>query len=285
MLKKQSHLSTTLLDGEYRSVYQQTSEDFQEMINEAKFIQLCEDFLEGVTSFTRISTIKIKEYTECQWLADVTDRGIRAYFSSDGTIGGLQFIPIASYPKTDKAYTRNRYKMPIKEEWMTFWGGVNELVNYHYPYESQRYAYDLVMMRDGFSYDGSPDQNENYYAFGKEVVAPLDGIVISLENEVKDNTPTLEINEVHPLGNYVIIKHTHEEYSLLAHFKRKSLLVSIGDHVKAGDLLGQCGNSGHSTEPHIHYQVSNGPDIKNMVSLRIKLDNEPVRGDTVRGFL
>ena len=225
----------------------------------------------------------MKEYIECQWLA--TDRGIRAYFSNDGTIGGLQFLPIASYPKSDRIYTRNQYKMPIKEEWMTFWGGLNELVNYHYPYETQRYAYDLIMMRNGFSYDGSPDQNENYYAFGKEVVAPLDGIVISLENEVKDNIPTLEVNEDQPLGNYIIIEHTHGEYSLLAHFKQNSLLVSIGDYVKAGDLLGQCGNSGHSSEPHIHYQISDEPDVINANSLRIKLDIEPVRGDTVRGFV
>ncbi|WP_054706960.1 M23 family metallopeptidase [Bacillus sp. JCM 19041] len=242
MIKNMNRLSTTLLDGDYQSVYQQTSEDFQEMITAAEFIQLCVDFLQEVTSFTRISTMKMKEYIECQWLANDANRGIRAYFSSDGTIGGLQFLSIASYPKTDKAYTRNRYKMPIKEGWMTFWGGVNELVNYHYPYEGQRYAYDLVMMRDGFSYDGNPDQNENYYAFGKEVVAPLDGVVISLENEVKDNTPTIELNEDQPLGNYIIIKHAHNEYSLLAHFKQNSLLVSIGDRVKAGDLLGQCGN-------------------------------------------
>ncbi|SUK15727.1 Peptidase, M23/M37 family [Staphylococcus agnetis] len=51
------------------------------------------------------------------------------------------------------------------------------------------------------------------------------------------------------------MKHRENEFSLIAHLKQHSLVVSVGDKVKQGERLALCGNSGHSTEPHIHFQV------------------------------
>lgn len=59
-----------------------------------------------------------------------------------------------------------------------------------------------------------------------------------------------------------------------------------GDHVKAGELLGQVGNSGNSSEPHIHFHVGDLPDLEKGKSIRIQFENEEdwVQGDTVYGI-
>lgn len=59
------------------------------------------------------------------------------------------------FSESDKKYSQNTYIMPIKEEWFVFWGGVNEFVNYHYAYEAQRFAYDLVIMKNDSTFKDS----------------------------------------------------------------------------------------------------------------------------------
>ena len=92
--------------------------------------------------------------TEYQWVSDGGDKGIRSYFADDLTIEGLQLMPISSYPESDAQYTENTYQMLITEEWFTFWGGTNELVNYHYAVKGQRYAFDLLIL------EGMPHSRE-----------------------------------------------------------------------------------------------------------------------------
>ena len=71
---------------------------------------------------------------------------------------------------------------------------------------------------------------------------------------VPDNEPgTANKYDMH--GNFVVIDHENGEYSLMAHFIPGSVKVRVGDRVAAGAELGLCGNSGHSTLPHLHWQV------------------------------
>lgn len=274
------------LAGNFEKIYNQTSDSFQGMVTLDQFSEIGKEFNEGVESYGIVSDMPFQGVTEAQWLSDGGDKGIRVYFGGDGTIEGLQVLSVTSNQDSDDTYTENTYQMPINEEWLTFWGGTNELVNYHYPLESQRYSYDLVIAEDGHSFDGDAADNESYFAFGKDVVAPLGGTVVSLENDIEDNTPTVDTNTENPLGNHVIIEHENGEYSFIAHFKQGSILVTEGDEVNAGDLLGHTGNSGNSSEPHIHFHVGDSPDWQETVSLRIKFENgeEPVRGDAVTGF-
>lgn len=80
---------------------------------------------------------------EYQWVSDLGDKGIRSYFAEDLTIEGLQL-------------------MPINEDWFVFWEEINELVNYHYPLVNQRYAYDMLIMSEGSSFDGDSEDNESF---------------------------------------------------------------------------------------------------------------------------
>ena len=84
-------------------------------------------------------------------------------------------------------------------------------------------------------------------------------------------------------GNYILISHKNNEYSLLAHLEYSSINVSIGEKVHQGDLIGKCGNSGNSSEPHLHFQVMNSSKIDECVSLKIKFSNgrSPIKGDSI----
>ena len=112
---------------------------------------------------------------------------------------------------------------------------------------------------------------------------------------VRDNIPG-SMNPYSALGNAVFIQHSEYEVSILAHLKMGSIRVKPGDEVKAGQFLGLCGNSGNSSEPHLHYHLQNtfiiqfGTGIKcffkNVIITEdgestIKGDYSPIKGDTV----
>lgn len=59
-------------------------------------------------------------------------------------------------------------------------------------------------------------------------------------------------------GNYVIIRHSKHEYSMIAHIKKGSFCVKAGDKVCRGQQIACCGNSGNTSEPHIHFQIQQG---------------------------
>jgi hypothetical protein len=202
----------------------------------------------------------------------------------DQTMQEEQPQRVRSYPATDRRFTQTEFIMPILEEWYVYWGGTNIRDNYHYAYESQRYAYDLVIRKNGRSYSGDRRKNESYYAFGKEVIAPAGGEVIQVEQSIPDNEPVGRMNPSRPFGNYVMIDHGNQEYSVLSHLKRNSPTVQVGDVVEQGQLIGRCGNSGNSSEPHIHFHVANSPVLNQGQSIRIRLKNNenPVRGQYVQ---
>jgi len=76
------------------------------------------------------------------------------------------------------------------------------------------------------------------------------------------------MNPYSAVGNCVIIQHSKDEVSLLAHFKQGSIVVKPGDKVKRGELLGQCGNSGNSSEPHLHYHLQNSPVLQDGLGIK-----------------
>jgi len=68
-----------------------------------------------------------------------------------------------------------------------------------------------------------------------------------------------ELNPYFATGNLVVLRHAGEVYSAYAHLVPGSLKVKVGDRVRRGQVLGACGNSGNSSEPHLHVQVQDGP--------------------------
>ncbi len=148
-----------------------------------------------------------------------------------------------------------RLNLPADGKWLVTWGGDTEKHNIHHSIPVQRYAFDLVGTdENGKSYKNKGLKNEDYYVFGQPILAPADGIIIEAVTGIRDNLP----NQTNPFvsgGNYILLKHTAKEYSFIAHLRLGSTLVKAGDKVKLGQKLGECGNTGNSSEPHIHYHL------------------------------
>jgi urea transporter/murein DD-endopeptidase MepM/ murein hydrolase activator NlpD len=124
-----------------------------------------------------------------------------------------------------------------------------------------RHAWDFIITgRDGQQYKNSGDFAEDYFCFGKAVLAPADGTVAEVVNNVPDNTIG-DVNTKDNWGNTVIIKHNDYLYSKLSHLKFQSVEVKIGDAVKKGQMIGRCGNSGRSPYPHLHFQFQANPYV------------------------
>lgn len=273
------------LNGEFEEIYRNTAKSFQSLVSFEQFHELCGDYNLGVNNYMCIITNTFQGLDQYVWVDDTHSKAIVIAFDGKDIIQGIYLKPFSTYPNSDQTWTKNTYSMPINDEWYVFWGGTNEFINYHYPYEQQRYAYDLVKMLNNETYINTPMKNENYYAFGAEVVAPSDGIVVEIINGIKDNKPG-EMDEENLVGNYCIIAHEHDEFSMLAHFKKDSICVKVGDKVKQGQLLGLCGNSGNSSEAHIHFQVMDHRDFHQAKSLRIKFHDgaEPIQGDILTPY-
>lgn len=95
---------------------------------------------------------------------------------------------------------------------------------------------------------------EHFYCFNKPVLACADGVVEEVVNHVEDNEIG-EVNMVQNWGNSIVIKHATGLYSKVSHLRKNSAKVKSGDFVKQGDVIGLCGNSGRSPEPHLHFQL------------------------------
>lgn len=155
--------------------------------------------------------------------------------------------------------TQTDLEIPFNEEWWVFWGGRDVIENYHVAYREQRFALDIVQKINGSTHSGNGSNNEDYYCFGKRLNAPGNGKIIDVINNIEDNIPG-HFNPDVPTGNRVIIDHENGEFSILAHFKKGSIIVSVGDVVIKGQELGKAGNSGNSSEPHLHYHMQNTAD-------------------------
>ncbi len=147
---------------------------------------------------------------------------------------------------------------------LPFWGEWKVTQGHNGPHTHQgewRHAWDFeVTDRDGNTFSGDGTHREDYLAYGKPVVAPADGVV----EELVDGTEENEIGQVdlgNNWGNTLVIRHGEGLYSKLSHLKPGSFRVAAGDHVRKGQVLAACGNSGRSPVPHLHFQLQATPWI------------------------
>jgi len=130
-------------------------------------------------------------------------------------------------------------------------------------YISQRYAIDWVeVYGDGKTFHGDAKDNRNYRAYGAEIYAVADGVVTQTKDGIQQNVPgekpVVPITLETVGGNHVIVDIGNGLYAFYAHMQPGSLRVKVGDRVRRGDVLGLLGNSGNSTEPHLHFQLCDG---------------------------
>jgi murein DD-endopeptidase MepM/ murein hydrolase activator NlpD len=131
---------------------------------------------------------------------------------------------------------------------------------------SERFAIDWVRLRpDGKdTFEGKAGDNRSYRAYGAEALAVADGAVVRTKDGIPQNVPGPDSRAV-PMtletlgGNYVIVDLGQGRFAFYGHLQPGSLRVKVGDHVRQGQVLGLVGNSGNSTEPHLHFHLSDSP--------------------------
>lgn len=181
-------------------------------------------------------------------------------------------------PDKDNFRSEAEYRLPFDGAWAVVNGGVTPESSHSWSIHSQRYAYDfLIIGASGNTYEGDIKQAASYYCYGREILAPADGVVVSVLDGQPESyisgkgTPDCAARDI--CGNHILLQHAAHEYSLLAHLQPGSIKVKAGDRVEQGQVIACCGNSGNSTEPHLHFQLQNTPDVCFSLGLPVRFSN------------
>lgn len=145
----------------------------------------------------------------------------------------------------------------------------------------EEFGFDLIQLgTNSSSHSGDGTGFSDYYAYGQPVLAAASGRVKVVVDNIAENPEVLQrpgeskeaygqrlqqmqaehLEKGTAAGNYVLIEHGEDVYSLYAHLRPASITVKAGDLVTAGQVIGSLGSSGNSTEPHLHFQVCDRPD-------------------------
>lgn len=161
----------------------------------------------------------------------------------------MNVIPMAYPIHLEDANPKVTIHSPFYEDINVGWGG--DTVEHNLPHviwASERWAYDLVAE----PYNTGSKNLDDYGIYNKDIFSPVVGKVIATydgEDDILPNTDEFISLE----GNYVYIEiEETKTFLLLNHLKKSSVKVNVGDMLKVGDYIGKVGNSGSTSEPHLH---------------------------------
>jgi hypothetical protein len=154
---------------------------------------------------------------------------------------------------------------PLKEGYIGH-GGSSGFINYHNADStSQQYALDITKLNGlgirawGFF----PDDLKKYAIYGDTLFSPCDAIVVVQKDGLSNFPPGTESHE-NPAGNHIVLKYENN-LIIFAHLLANSMMVSEGDTVKKGQPMARIGNSGHTSEPHLHIHAIEGTDTSKII--------------------
>jgi urea transporter/murein DD-endopeptidase MepM/ murein hydrolase activator NlpD len=162
------------------------------------------------------------------------------YINESDRLTGFRFLPL---------------HLPFWGEWT-----ISQGYNGKYTHKGDwKNALDMNLTdENGKQYGSTPYTSENYYCYNKPVIAPADGTIADIIDNIEDNEPG-KVNTIQNWGNSIILKHADNLYTQISHLKKGSFKKKKGDFVRNGEFLALCGNSGRSPEPHLHFQVQTTP--------------------------
>ena len=197
---------------------------------------------------------------------------VKGTTSAGARVGAENELRVVAYQP------KNEYHFPVKGRW--YIASSSSVRSHHRLQPVHEFALDVLQIGEGGSHKGDGTAHADYYAFGKEVHAMEDGVVVAVYDDVKETRLRAKGESVEdyrkavfePLsrsenanyatgGNQIVIEHPGGEHSSYAHLKYGSIRVKKGDPVKRGQVIAQVGLSGDGYEPHLHFQLTDGPDL------------------------
>lgn len=155
---------------------------------------------------------------------------------------------------------------PLKEGFIGH-GGSATIINYHHAdTTAQQYALDISKLNAwGLRASGFfPDDLTKYAIYGDTIYSPCDGKIVKTLDGL-DNVPAGVKVRVNPAGNHIVLEY-NDHLIVFAHLLKNSLLVQMGDPVKKGQPIARVGNSGHTSEPHLHIHAIAGTDTSRILN-------------------
>lgn len=224
---------------------------------------LGENFLPGmgspITLYSR-TTLYSKPITEGPRKGQVMKVPLMVICGIDekGQLTDFQVQPVPPTPRDEYTDYQDVTKLhlPFSGEWIVLQGGRALYDNANAAADDSRYTTSFMFLKDGLAFENDGRKNTDYYCFGQPVLAPAAGTVAQLSSSAQDHAPGRP-SDTMSRGNYVVIAHGNSEYSLMPYLKSASVKVRIGQRVKQGDVVGECGNSGSSPFPHVEYSLQN----------------------------
>ncbi|KOG86213.1 murein hydrolase activator EnvC family protein [Streptomyces varsoviensis] len=172
---------------------------------------------------------------------------------------------------------------PVTGRWTALNSPADKVPSHGTRAYGQAYAIDIVAESDEHPRPGPgwwpiARRNRDFPGFGAPLTAVADGTVVRATDRARDHlsrTSVLSalyllffegsIREVGGagklVGNHLVLDLGGGTYAMYAHLQRGSLTVREGETVRAGQPVARCGNSGNSSEPHVHFQLMDGPDL------------------------
>jgi Peptidase family M23 len=150
--------------------------------------------------------------------------------------------------------------LPLEGEWVMVAGGRSRLLSHHYAHPHVRNALDFVRLVDGQAFVGAPEHGTSWHSFGQPVLAPADGTVVSVRDDLADE-PIGAIDQVPSVGNTIVLDIGGGRYVVLEHLQQGSALVRPGQSVTRGQRIAAVGDSGESLGPHLHVQIQDRPSL------------------------
>ena len=183
------------------------------------------------------------------------------------------------YGRLEDYTCKGNYKLPFAETWCVFAGGTTQNLSADWNELIMRYSYFFAMV-DNHGNACTPHDREseleNHYSYGKNVLATADGVVVKVCNKHMDslNEKSAEmvayVGTADLMGNHIIMRHHKNEYSCVGNLMYNSATVKVGDTVKQGDVIAQCGNSGYLADtPSLQFQLQSSKSFNLSTSLPI----------------
>jgi murein DD-endopeptidase MepM/ murein hydrolase activator NlpD len=195
-----------------------------------------------------------------------------------------QEVKASSEVKVAQYESANKYIFPLEGSW--YMQAVPNVTSHHRWMFQTEFGIDFLKTDEkGSLYKTNKKKLEDYYAYSQTVLAAADGVVVKVINDAKqdwdlwfpregESEEAFETRSQKAMlelmkkdlyravtGNLVIIEHPNQEYSGYAHLKTGSVTVNAGDRVKQGQKIGEVGDTGDWYQPHLHFQISDQPDV------------------------